>query len=762
MKHWKTPLLIIGLVILLLLVYYSHSIINADHLTYGLWGDGYKNYYTLAYYLKYNSGIHFTGMNYPYGENIVFTDNQPVIAWILKLIAKVFPSITLHIHGYLAWVIFLSVVVSAVFLFKTLREFEVGEFQAILFAVLIAMMAPQLRRLTAHFSLGYTCFLPIFIFLLVKFFKSTKTFKVFIAMTVTITFFSFIHMYYTGMAAIFLLLISFFYAVVNYKQIGKVMPSIALLISAAAIPLFILKVFLITTDPITDRPKTPWGFIESRSTIADIFLSQDSFTGEIMGKVIPPGKLVYHGEGAGYIGLIATLTLFAFLLLVAIQKLRKKNVGITIPFPLHILLLAAIVVLLFAMAFPFCIDPLEKYYNYLPGTIKQFRASGRFNWIFYYVSTLFSAVFIYQLFNKLIAGVAYRWIAYSLLALVYSVWFIEINMTSVRLAREFSLQGQLINEDLESHSLLAHLRESGKTPNSFQAIFPIPFFLNGSEKLYLESSSAFPAMKASLFTGLPLTGGQMSRTSESQTFKLANLISNDLVQKAVIKEYPTEKPLLLMAIGGYFNEQQQKIINRAKYLFTVDDIRYFELPLSAFKDKQDSIKKYFSLKRSAFHQHGDYQSMDSTENVVVRRFEDNKVKYAVFGEGAWHSEHDNAYLFFDTLPGAKDSSDYEFSIWLYADNRRPAFPVIYLREMDEAGKEVVQAETQGKLSTNTFGKWVRVDIPFPLYSRKNKVYVAGEGDFASYDELMIRPKNEMVISAFKNDSTFMFNSFPLR
>ena len=32
-------------------------------------GDGLKNYYTLDYYVKHDDGWHFTGMNYPYGEN---------------------------------------------------------------------------------------------------------------------------------------------------------------------------------------------------------------------------------------------------------------------------------------------------------------------------------------------------------------------------------------------------------------------------------------------------------------------------------------------------------------------------------------------------------------------------------------------------------------------------------------------------------------------------------------------------------------------
>ncbi|MES2622579.1 MAG: hypothetical protein V4615_17150, partial [Bacteroidota bacterium] len=76
-----------------LLVYYSHDILNANHLAYGVWGDGYKNFYTLAYYVKHDRGFHFSGMNFPFGENILFTDNQPFISLVLSNIAKIFPGI---------------------------------------------------------------------------------------------------------------------------------------------------------------------------------------------------------------------------------------------------------------------------------------------------------------------------------------------------------------------------------------------------------------------------------------------------------------------------------------------------------------------------------------------------------------------------------------------------------------------------------------------------------------------------------------------
>ncbi len=55
-------------------------------------GDGMKNYFTYLYHIKYDSTFWvFEGMNYPFGENIVFTDNQPLLSNIVKWIYNITP-----------------------------------------------------------------------------------------------------------------------------------------------------------------------------------------------------------------------------------------------------------------------------------------------------------------------------------------------------------------------------------------------------------------------------------------------------------------------------------------------------------------------------------------------------------------------------------------------------------------------------------------------------------------------------------------------
>ncbi|HMU69713.1 MAG TPA: hypothetical protein PKC38_06885, partial [Chitinophagales bacterium] len=49
-------------------------IFSPNHYLLTTGGDAFKNYYTPAWYVANDKGDRFTGMNYPYGEHVVFTD----------------------------------------------------------------------------------------------------------------------------------------------------------------------------------------------------------------------------------------------------------------------------------------------------------------------------------------------------------------------------------------------------------------------------------------------------------------------------------------------------------------------------------------------------------------------------------------------------------------------------------------------------------------------------------------------------------------
>lgn len=62
-------------------------------------------------------------------------------------------------------------------------------------------------------------------------------------------------------------------------------------------------------------------------------------------------------------------------------------------------------------------------------------------------------------------------------------------------------------------------------------------------------------------------------------------------------------------------------------------------------------------------------------------------------------------------------------------------------------------------STNTHGNWVRVSIPFTLQNKNNKICISAYGEFATYDELVIRPTSTEVVIPSENG--FMYNNYPI-
>ncbi len=744
---------------LLLMLYYWYPIINADSISYGIYGDGYKNYYTLAYYLQNDKGPHFSGMNYPYGENILFTDNQPAMAWMLKGVSAVYPGITGHVHGFITYMAFLSIVVAAFFIMLSFIELNINRWYSVAFSALIALLSPQLMRVMGHFSLSYNCFVPALLYLLIKYFKTDKQLKYFLLITVWITFFSFVHLYFMAMGCMFVMLAgagAFFKEIKNLKVKW---PFIARLALAGILPFAALKTYLFVTDPIKDRPSAPFGFLEYNSSIYDIILHQNSFTGEVAGQVLPAGTIHYSGEGMGYIGFIPVLCMAA-IPFIALLSLVKRRQWFTRAYPMYILMPAAFMVLLFAMAFPFSLDVFEKYYELLPSAVKQFRALGRLSWVFYFTSGVFSVWMLLQLYNWLCSK--NKLSAHLVIVAVLAIWFADVNMISVRYAKRIKEENTLTDEVAERTELINNLKNSGRNTGSFQAILPLPIFLNGSEKLYLESNLNLEGMKASLYTGLPLACGQMSRTSEQQTFDIARLQADEYLAKDIVSKYHNKKPLLLMYKNGELNSQGQQLLSKAAFLFKQGEVSYYEIPVTAFTDKRPEARAFYVNNKSHLTNFGDMLSVDSVNHTLYLSFDKTPFKGSIFGTGAHDPQLSSTCLYFDTLPNGIAGATYTLSVWAYSDSRRPAFSETYVTQVDTAGKDIAYYTNCGKFSYNTFGKWVMCQLKFTLTHAKNKIYVATDPGYNTYDELMIRPSDATVITHIENDSVFMFNNYPIR
>src|SRR5688500_18389289 len=83
----------------ILILLFKTVLKNPGNFLFGSGGDAIKNYYTYLYSSLYGSGHHFSGMNYPFGEHVVFTDSQPILSFLNSLVNRVIPLSAFEVIG---------------------------------------------------------------------------------------------------------------------------------------------------------------------------------------------------------------------------------------------------------------------------------------------------------------------------------------------------------------------------------------------------------------------------------------------------------------------------------------------------------------------------------------------------------------------------------------------------------------------------------------------------------------------------------------
>src|SRR5690606_12541756 len=165
-SRWWWKILVLALPAIFLYANFSQVFKCPECYLFEDTGDGLKNYYTLAYYVEYDSGWHFSGMNYPYGEHIIYTDNQPALARVLQWVDRHVTDLHGHVVGTLNILLLLGLYAGIVLTYALLRRWRVGRGWALTAAACIILLSPQLWRLHGHYGLAYLCFFPGFVLLL--------------------------------------------------------------------------------------------------------------------------------------------------------------------------------------------------------------------------------------------------------------------------------------------------------------------------------------------------------------------------------------------------------------------------------------------------------------------------------------------------------------------------------------------------------------------------------------------------------------------
>src|SRR5688572_14984332 len=425
--------------------------------------DGLKNYYTLVYYVQHDRGWHFSGMNYPYGEHIIYTDNQPVLALTLKWIDTHIVDMDQHVVGALNMLMLLSIYFAVIISYILLRRWGVGRWWSLGSALCIIFLSPQLLRMHGHYGLSYVVFLPV-LYLLVDLVVRDQRMRWLWSSLISgwVVVISLTHLYFFLMSLLFLSAFIFFWWWYHRKEkqfVRSVLPWLAGVIIIPAIVLISLKS---GTDPITDRPTEPWGLESFLATFPTTFLSNippfDKAWSEILSTEKPD---IEKNAYTGFIGLLMLPALLFFLFKKEPNDFMNRHVKTFLAVAIVIWCMAAGAI--YQLGFKFLWDLIPM--------VKQFRSLGRFGIPFYYLYMLVCSYVLWRVYLLLAHRDLARVGKYVLTAL-FVVWAFEgwLHMKAIS-APVFRINKILSSE---KDDYVPILEAAGKKPEDYQAILQLP------------------------------------------------------------------------------------------------------------------------------------------------------------------------------------------------------------------------------------------------------------------------------------------------
>ena len=736
----------IGATVLIL----SHMVTDPAHVMVDLTGDCGKNYFTFIYHTVYDHGIWFSGMNYPYGEHIIYADGQPAISTMLGWFTK------LDAHQALAAMnvlISLSYVLAIVFTYKILLRFGVSPFIAILFACLINMLCPQVIRVRAHFALSYLCLIPM-LFYWNLLYHHTRKWKWVVYIFIFGLFMSFVHLYFG--AIIFFWLVFYSTGCVLFAK-GLLLQRLKYawpMLAVVALLFIAIKAGIALTDPVTDRPSYPVNKLEYVTHIKDIFSSVHSPLWQLASRT-GFNKISDGGEGYSYLGVVTIIVvLFSFLLFVIKRRGKRQPDNIVSEDRFSpVWLFVAFCSLLLAMGVPF-IWHMSWLMDYV-SLFKQFRSMGRFVWTFYYIISIYAVVVIYNWYIESIAG---RNVVrgYGLLVISLVLWSVEVS-GYVSYTDSFISKGRTHSDEFfnaNETDWQAYLSQNHLKSSEFQGLLLLPFFAYGSEKLWVSDDPGWPltmGIRASTQLHLPIVDIMMSRTSWSVTEKQVKTAAGPYADKPMLRDLTSNKPFLLLVYDGAVLDPDQQYLLRASDLIG----HHFQNNIYAcyperIRKLDESIKDSIG-KIAAFMKGGQDSCINDKGAWYVQHFNDRRVAAVLFGTGAQTCiAGDDSLVATCKIRPVKAGQLYEFSCWFLLSDKDSKSPDVLLQILDSTGKVIQSVTSRTINSTDNKGMWFRNGLYFSLpagcCSVTIKVLNEQKPSYKIMDELLLRPADAVIMS----------------
>lgn len=744
---------ILSLIILigiLVVYFYGQIFLYPNQYLFNNTGDSYKNYFTYDWHIQNDTScINYSGSNYPYGENHLYTDGFPLLSNIIKFL----PFLKHYSIGVFNFSMLLSIFVTAFLLFEILKFFKLSNWQAVLSSLGITILCPQILRYDGHFALSYEFCIPLIIFFLLKF-NTNENHK--LKHTIIIFFVSFfmffIHPYLGMICSTFIIL---YWIVIQLISFNK--SNFFYFLIQGLLPILTYFLIIKITDNHSDRSIKPYGFYYFVSSIETIFISTHKPFRHFLSQIY---KITgQNSEGIAYVGISSLLVMLLFPVILIKNKIqiRKQLKHDSILKTYWFMFLSAFILLLFAMGYPFKFG-FDWILNYVP-MIQQFRCPGRFAWVFYFILSIGSCVIICRyLFLK-----QTYYIRNGLILVLLLLFTIEgIPYHNYISKKQFPKN--VFNEeylDNEHKLIISTIKKINP-----QAIIPLPFFHIGTDYYNISGTEKITncSFVISLHSKIPLMANLTPRNSLTEAEKLIQIISNDVLDKTIKKDIKSLASFVLLYDKEELTEEEILLLKKGITVLETDHYILKTISFNQlFNNTSKAKKKYFDDNKSKMiHKKGCY--LTDSSYFVYNTFDNLE-------NGKYQANVNDTNIVYEIKANELvDNEIYEVSFWYTANERLDMNNQLVISEIDNIGNQKVIAQKNIYSMQNVYKGNTLAKITFTCENSKNKLIISLNGisdreKVFKIDNLIIKQKDVDVFlfrkEKYLKDSALFYNNLEL-
>jgi len=708
-------------------------------------GDGIKNYYTFAYFIKNNESLtSFEGMNYPYGESIMYTDGHPALAYFLKVLSAVFSSIDTNINGIINLVMLLSIILTAFIFYRIFELLKVQKYFAVFSAVGLAFLAPQAIRLLGHYSLSYSFCIPLTILLLLKIRLQGEKLSFYLGLGCSVLLWFFTHPYLGLMAAGVTALHALLLMVKNGKP--EIKQNLKLM-ACGLVPMFVFLLFSKAIDSHDFRPTNPYGIHEFYATFDSVFLSYRAPFHDLY-------KLFYEfettsWEGVSYIGIVS-LVVVALFIMRSIKLSFENNRVIFFHnwlehSDLRLLVVSAIIFVFFSMLLPFRwgFEGVVDHISFL----NQFRSIGRFSWVFFHVIGIVVVFVINQFIVYLQQQNKTKW-----------VYALTVGVPFLYLSEGFSVHREVGGKISQADNVFSVKRSSEAIQNAvnavepqyYQAIIPVPYYHVGTDNYGKGSSdrSQYLSMVMSFHYGLPLVSSHLARTSLKEARGSFQLFSENYFAKDIVSKLDNQLPfLILYPNGDNLNPNEIGLVNKSKKIHENSEFALYEISYKDLLGNTNEEEKQRFSSKTDLYQVGDFWVSDTNKYFVWHSMDNDAEGSSYCNNGKKAIARDYTVFVDSQNEDLPRNREYEASVWVYVGDSsnyfgQDKFNYSFFLEEKKDGQNNWVKITGPREAMTIDGAWSQLKFRFwAVENAEYKIFIHGDDNSdqeIKIDEFLLR------------------------